>query len=297
MPPGPGPGGAMEGRALVLKFLLLILAVAACAGALHVGTAQAISPCGSFTSSTTLTADCAAPLLVGGSGITIDLGGHSVVCDVAASTGVLIPFFVSSSTLRNGAVRGGLSSCVNDIQVDGSSNNVTSVRAFDASNQGIEVTGDSNTLLLVTANGNDNDGLIVFGDNNTIRQGTFAANGDDGASFFTGSANAITRSRTFLNAGSGIILGANNSVASENHSFFNTTGIKFTDGSSGSVAVLNQTYRNSFGIWVKSSMNDSIVFNGSYANFIWDMEDDNANCDGNLWFNNLFSTANQACIN
>jgi hypothetical protein len=280
-----------------MKRLLLVAAlVAACAGAVHVGTAQAIAPCGSFAVSTTLTADCAAPLGISQSGITIDLGGHSVICDVAAPKGVFIPFFIAFSTVRNGTVRGGLSSCVNDIQVDGASNNLTSVRAFDASNQGIEVQGDSNTLLLVTANGNGNDGVIVFGDDNIVRQSTFAANGDDGASFFTGSGNGIARSRTFLNSGSGIINGANQTVIQQNHSFFNTTGIKFTDGSSDSTAVLNQTYQNSIGIWVKSSTSDDIVFNGSYANSIWDMEDDNANCDSNLWFNNLFSTANQSCI-
>jgi len=281
----------------VRRLFLLTVLVASCAGAVHVGTALAIAPCGSFTASTTLTADCAAPLTVGGSGITIDLGGHSVICDVAAPSGVLIPFFVSSSTLKNGVVRGGLSSCVNDIQVDGSSNNLTSIRARDASSHGFFVNGDSNTLLLITGNFNGDGGVVVFGDDNLIRQGTFAGNGDDGAEFFLGTGNGITRSRSFLNGDKGIIVGASATVVTENHSFFNSIGLYFSDGSVGSTAVLNQTYQNNIGIWINNtSKSNSVVFNGSYANHTWDMEDDNANCDSNLWFNNLFSTANQSCI-
>ena len=162
---------------------------------------------------------------------------------------------------------------------------------------GIDVTGDSNSLLLVTGNRNGDNGLLVLGSNNTVRQSTFAANGDDGAGFFTGVGNSITRSRTFLNNDKGIIVGASATLVTENHSFFNDIGLYFSDGSVGSTAVLNQTYANDVGIWINStSKSNSVVFNGSYANHTWDMEDDNASCDSNLWFNNLFSTANQSCI-
>ena len=220
-----------------------------------------------------------------------------MVCDTPELWGILIPFGTSNVTVQNGVVRGGLSSCVDDVNIAGNSNQLTSLRLVDASNQGVTVGGDSNTLLSVTANFNDNDGLIVFGDDNLIRLGSFAANGDDGASFFLGTGNSITRSRSFLNNGRGILVGASNTVVTQNQSFFNATGISFSDGSTGSIAVLNQTYRNDVGIWIKStSTTDIVTINGSYANFVWDMEDDNANCDSNVWFNNLFSTANQSCI-
>jgi hypothetical protein len=280
-----------------MKRLLLVGAlVAVCAGAVHVGSAKALAACGTINASTTLAADCAAPLTVGTSGITVDLGGHTIRCD-SATFGIVIPDPVSNVTVKNGTVRGGLSSCIEDVEVRGDSNQVTSVRAFDASAHGFFVIGDSNTLLLITGNFNDDGGVIVLGDDNLIRQGTFAANGDDGAEFFLGTGNAITRSRSFLNDDKGIIVGASATAVTENHSFFNDVGLYFSDGSVGSTAVLNQTYQNDIGIWVNgTSKSNSIVFNGSYANFNLDMEDDNANCDSNLWFNNLFSTANQSCI-
>ncbi len=278
------------------KFLLLALAVAACAGAVHVGSAQALATCGTFTASTTLTADCAAPLTANASGITIDLGGHVVRCD-SATFGIIIPALVSNVTVKNGSVRGGLSSCIDDIEVRGDSNHLTSVGAFNASSHGFSVFGDSNTMLLITGNFNGDGGVVVFGDNNTIRQGQFAGNGDDGAEFFLGTGNTIARSRTFLNSDKGIIVGASNTSVLENQSFFNHVGLYFSDGSTGSLAFLNQTYRNDLGIWINGTSTDNtIIINGSYANFIWDMADDNTNCDSNLWFNNLFSTANQSCI-
>ena len=279
------------------KLLLLSLAVAACAGAVHVGSAQAISACGTITASTTLSADCAAPLIVGASGITINLGGHNVVCDTAELWGILIPLGTSNVAVQNGTVRGGLSSCVDDVNVGGDSNRLVSLRAFDASGKGFTIGGDSNTLQSVTGNFNGDSGVIVFGDHNTVRQGTFAGNGDDGAAFFLGTGNVLIRSRSLLNDDQGIIVGASNTAVEENQSFDNDVGLYFSDGSTGSIAVLNQTYLNDEGIWINdTSSHNTVVFNGSYANFDTDMVDDNANCDTNFWFNNLFSTSNQGCI-
>jgi hypothetical protein len=281
----------------VRKLLLLSLAVAACAGAVHVGSAQAISACGTITASTTLSADCAAPLIVGANGITINLGGHNVVCDTPELWGILIPLGTSNVAVQNGTVRGGASSCVDDVNVGGDSNRLVSLRAFDASNQGFTIGGDSNTLQAVTGNFNANDGVIVFGDHNLIRQATLAGNGDDGAGVFLGTGNTIMRSRSLVNGDKGIIVGGSGTVVEENQSFDNDIGIYFSDGSTGSIAVLNQTYLNDEGIWINSTSNhNTVVFNGSYANFDTDMLDDNTNCDTNLWFNNLFSTSNQGCI-
>ena len=100
------------------RLLLFTVLVAGCAGAVSIGSAQAISVCGTITASTTLTADCAAPLTVGASGIGVDLGGHWALCD-SVVTGIVIPSFVSSSTVANGSVNGpvngGLGNCVNGI--------------------------------------------------------------------------------------------------------------------------------------------------------------------------------------
>lgn len=282
------------------RLLLLGILVAGGAGAVHVGSAQAISACGTITSSTTLTADCAAPLTVGASGITIDLGGHSVVCDTPVLLGLEVPSQVSGATVRNGAVRGGVASCYQDVLVEGSSNELTSFRAVDSVNTGIVISGDSNRLLLVTANFNGLDGLSIVGSDRTlVRQSTFAANGEDGVSLSLTNVNIVARSRSFLNGRAGISVGAGSAAAviTENHAFLNDTGIEFTQHAQASAASLNQTYQNNVGIKIDDgTTNNSIVLNGSYANHTWDTEDDNTNCDSNSWFNNLFSTANQGCI-
>src|SRR5216117_2509153 len=97
--------------------LFLAVLVGAYAGAVHVGTAQAISPCGSFNSSATLSADCEAPLIVNASGITVNLGGHKVICNNDID-GVVFDV-VSFSLLENGRVTSGSSTCANDIVVEG----------------------------------------------------------------------------------------------------------------------------------------------------------------------------------
>jgi len=283
-----------KGGLSVRKFLLLTLAVAACAGAVQVGTAQAFAACGTITVSTTLAADCAAPLTVAASGITVDLGGHAVVCDSQEAAGIRIPSGLSSVTVRNGAVRLGLSSCFEGVNVSGESNQLKALQE-SGSIDGFVVGGDSNTLLLISASSNFVDGVAVTGDNNTIRQATLTGN-LEGADIFIGLHNTITRSRSFLND-IGIGVAGDSTGVDRNHVFHNNTGIYFSGGSQRSAATLNQTYLNDVGILIDdTSQHDTLFINGSYANFSWDMEDDNANCDSNAWFDNLFTTANQACI-
>jgi copper-binding protein NosD len=279
----------------VRKFLLLTLAIAACAGAAHVGTAQAIAACGTITSSTTLAADCSAPLIVGASGIVVDLGGHSVVCNSSQAVGLSVPNGTSAVTVRNGKVRANNATCLEGVNVEGDFNQVTSVTESGGSD-GFVVGGDSNTLLLATAASNFSDGVAVFGDNNTVRQATLMEN-LNGADFILGHRNTITRSRIFLNE-TGISVDGDAMDIDQNHVFRNNTGIYFSGGSQRSVVFLNQAYLNEVGIRIDdlSSGSNSVFVNGSYANFTWDMEDDNANCDSNLWFNNVFGTANQNCI-
>jgi hypothetical protein len=285
----------------VRRLLLLTVLVVGCAGAVSVGSARAISACGTITASTTLAADCAAPLTVGASGITVDLGGHSVLCD-SVVTGIVIPSFVSSSTVANGSVsgpvNGGLGNCVNGVDAQGSSDRLISLTATNARGSGFFVSGGSNTLLAVAGNHNFNFGVRVIGSFDTVRLGTFAFNGI-GASFGFGDGNGITRSRTFNNNGFGVVVteNAKNTAVTLNTSFDNFGGYLAASGTTGSILFLNQAYLNPFtGIWIQSTSNHNIVLsNGSYLNTL-DMRDDNANCDSNLWTFNLFSTANQSCI-
>jgi hypothetical protein len=281
----------------VRRLLLLTVLVVCCAGAVNVANAQAISTCGTITSSTTLTADCAAPLTVGASGITVDLGGHSVVCDSPVN-GIDIPSFVSSSTVANGSAEGGLGTCLNGVTVEGSSNRLTSLTANNALGAGFAISGDSNRLLAVSGNHNFNFGVQVTGSFNTVQLGTFGFNGV-GASVASGTRNEIARSRTFDSNGFGIVVtdNATGTGVTLNTSFDNFGGYAVASGTTRSILFLNQAYLNPFaGIWIQSGSNhNSVVLNGSYLNTL-DMRDDNANCDSNLWALNLFSTANQSCI-
>src|SRR5262245_11138556 len=277
------------------RMLLLAVLVAACAGAVHVGSAQAIAACGTFNSSGTLTADCAAPLIVNRDGITVNLGGHKVICNTT-SKGVVFDV-VSNSLLENGRVTSGSSACVNGIDVDGDSNQVLGVGVDSASNQGIGVSGDFNRITAVDSSFNGNDGVIVFGDGNVVRSSRFTGNGDDGASTFNGLGNSFRHNYVAFNGDKGIIAGSDFTVIFNNQSAFNDVGIYLSDGSKNNLVILNQTYRNDVGIWINSTSSDNLLdTNGSYANFIWDMQDDNASCDSNAWLNNLFVTGNQGCI-
>jgi len=275
--------------------LLLAVLVAACVGAVHVGTAQAISACGSFNSSATLTADCVAPLNITASGITVDLGGHKVICNSSVEGVVFI--FASRSVLKNGRVTSGSGNCMDGVIVGGFSNQLLGVGVDSASAQGILVEGGGNRLTAVDSSFNGNDGVIVFGDGNVIRSSRFTGNGDDGASFFQGADNILQHNYVAFNGDKGIISGADSTIIFNNQSAFNGVGIYLSDGSTGNALSLNQTYRNNVGIQINPTSNHDVVsFNGSYANFTWDMQDDNASCDTDLWFDNLFVSANQGCI-
>jgi hypothetical protein len=71
-----------------MKVMMLVLS-AAVGLTVGVSTASAAPACGTVTSNTTLSSDCSGPLTVGASGITVDLGGHSVLCSgVPGVTGI-----------------------------------------------------------------------------------------------------------------------------------------------------------------------------------------------------------------
>src|SRR5262245_48582753 len=133
--------------------LLVAVLVAACAGAVHVGSARAISACGTFNSSGTLTADCVAPLIVNRDGITVNLGGHKVICNNGLTTGVVFDM-VSHSLLENGRVTSGSASCQDGVIVEGDSNQVLGVGVDSAVVQGILVNGEGNRLTKVDSSFN-----------------------------------------------------------------------------------------------------------------------------------------------
>src|SRR5262249_2742615 len=75
--------------------------------------------CGTITSSTTLSSDCAAPLTVGAGGITVDLGGNSVLCPEAPNETGIDVGSRSNVVVKNGSVNG----CDTGVIADGGDSN------------------------------------------------------------------------------------------------------------------------------------------------------------------------------
>jgi parallel beta-helix repeat protein len=274
---------------------ILLLAVAAGFAVVHVGVANAAA-CGVVTSNTTLTSDCDAPLTVAASGITVDLNGHSVVCN-APVDGIVLPATTSFSVVRNGTVRSGSASCGSGVLVDGNSNQLTSLQVHNPSNYGVRITGDANVVNSVGADHSANNGFIVLGgDRNVIRNSVAMNNSDDGFGFFLGFDNEISFSLAFANADKGIINGASRTTIQGNNVPNNARGIYLSDASSNSLVRFNTVRSNQVGIEINNtSFANRIQGNTSFMNVL-DMADDNPACDLNVWLFNSFSTANQGCI-
>jgi hypothetical protein len=79
------------------------------------------------------------------------------------------------------------------------------------------------------------------------------------------------------NAGSGIVLD-NNTTGNQVHA--NTTNMNSRSG----IRIIN------------GSNNNVLAGNSAEGNVFLDLEDDNPNCDDNVWEGNKFDTASQTCI-
>jgi hypothetical protein len=119
---------------------------------------------------------------------------------------------------------------------------------------------DDNDLV-----GNDvNNGMLFIGSNNNTVVNNTANNG-------FGSGIALGG----FSPGAGFVPSSNNEIhanTTNNNSF---SGIKSGFGSTG----------------------NNITGNNSFGNIMFDMDDENPNCDSNKWKGNHFNTANQSCIN
>ena len=124
------------------------------------------------------------------------------------------------------------------------------------------------------------EGLLVsFGGNGNVVHSTTATNNNNGFDIgFTGGAdNVIQSSRAEANRGHGIVL---------------------TAPATRTLIRSNTVLANRFGIRVGTGATaNTIMSNRSLGNTLFDMSDDNPNCDANIWRSNTFVTANQpACI-
>jgi hypothetical protein len=181
-------------RKFVVALLLSTVAAAAHATA---ASAQAPPPCGEVTRTTTLTSDCTGPLVVGASGITVNLGGHTIRCgspfegplDVYLATVGVVIADKANTILRNGQVV----RCGTGVRISG---------------------GGGHTVIAVNADGNgfcDEGGgphapgiVLDRSDANTIRDGS--ANGNGGGIVMVNGSdrNVVNRQRIDHNCGNAV---------------------------------------------------------------------------------------------
>jgi nitrous oxidase accessory protein NosD len=250
-----------------MRKLLLVAAIAAALGVLHVGAAQAVPPpCGTVTQNTTLSADCFGPMVIGTNGITVDLNGHSIIC--AGGDGVTMNS-KSGVTIKNGQITG----CSFGIDAVLSDGNQFVSLFFETNTFGVALgTGsDSNLLRLSRFQGNTL-GVAVVGSSNTIRRNQF-------------SINTIA-----------IQIGGFGETVSENRINNAALGVQLTPGSENTTVFLNSILGVPFGIQVEDGSHENQLRANAVFGGINDMADLNPNCDSNVWFINAFGSRNQNCI-
>jgi len=160
---------------------------------------------------------------------------------------------------------------------------VRNVTLASNSGGGIEVypNGGSCSGLRLTANvvvSNGGDGILLIDcTDGQLEDNDATINGGSGISLLGGSGNELHRSWAEGNGLDGITI--------EDYSTNNNVNGNATNGNSvdGISVDLGSTGQN-------------IQSNQSSGNGGFDMDDDNAGCDSNYWYNNTFFTSNQSCI-
>lgn len=299
------------------------LALAVLVGSLSVeGRADAATlTCGQvIVQDTVLDADvgpCPGPgIIIGASGITLDLGGHTVFgASSSTSSGLLVENQRAGVRVRNGTVTG-FQLGISGVQVVGSTFEGLIVRNNRC--HGIEVLGFGSAGFLTAAR------------ENTMRGNVIRENGCSGVRLFQRSeSNLVERNAITGNAGSGVFLeltGPNNSPRSNtvrqnsitsnggdgitDQGFFNTFSGNVIRGNAGNgVNIVNifggsdtvqgnqVTGNGANGIVVRFGRTGvQVVGNTSTGNASVDLVDENPQCSGNTWSGNIFGTRNQTCI-
>jgi hypothetical protein len=257
------------------KLLLIAVASAACFGVMNVGVAYAAAPCGTISSSTTLGSDCAAPLTVGASGITVDLGGHSVLC-APGVTGIDVGDR-SNVVIKNGSVSG----CEEGVLADGGDSNQYTGLTLMNNNNGLEISHSASSVIQR---------------NRVVNNSIFA-----GVLLFETTGSVVQRN-TVSSSGVGIFdNGGTNSVIMQNtaHDGLGSGNVGILIEAQSDVVMRNSAFANGTGIWVAGVLpihgSNRLMLNTSTKNGL-DMRDDFAGCDANVWKANNFVTANQGCI-
>src|SRR5262245_36048719 len=168
----------------------------------------AISTCGQLaTTNAFLTKDLDCPgsgIVIGASGITIDLKGHTLKGpDLFANYGILDAGGYDHVTIKNGFVR----DFEQGVRAAGGADNVSVTQVVASANlvAGFYVSGASASINSSTAAANRSDGMYVTGAGTSIKSSSSVGNGNEGF-YVVGSAASIKSSTASGNGGEGFYL-------------------------------------------------------------------------------------------
>jgi hypothetical protein len=158
--------------------------------------------------------------------------------------------------------------------VVGGNENKLSLNSVTGSNtNGVLVSGDENKVAKTVANDNATIGIVVVGDFNKLSKNTASDNGDEGITI-NGDGNNINGSNTNGNGDSGIriLVGGGSDINSLK------SNVSMGNGANGVLLEAGVT-------------NSSISKTVALANADPDLQDDNPNCDGNVWAKSIAGTS------
>ena len=243
----------------------------------------------------------------------LDLGGFTVVCDhepTVEGVGVLLEG--SGARLRDGAVTG----CFLAVHVAGEGGHTVRRLTASAANRGVFIESDGNRLLdSQILRALEDAAVQVNGSDNLLRGNTVAGAGDQGFEI-NGSDNRIVDNRIGGVAEGVQLLGERNRVLRNqivgatdrgvdvrglveptgahviigNLIADGVDGIALLENSNGNLISRNTIYSNSDqGIFV-GTFDNTIERNQVLLNRV-DLQDNTADCDDNLWQDNIFETS------
>lgn len=246
---------SFRATATLATVALLVLGLGAASG--RAGGATAIANCGqTVTTNAVVIQDltCSGPgIVVGASGITIDLKGFTLLGDRDPTDyGIDDSSGYDQVTVKNGTVRnfgvgviglngsGGLKvtgvvaagNSIGGIAALGDSASIASSTVAGNASYGVDIFGDGASVASTTSVGNTADGIIVAGDGTSIKSSTVAGNGDRGI-VVAGDAATIKSTRASGNGGVGIVLNGNGPSISGN----TTDGNGFAGGVANSIGL------------------------------------------------------------
>jgi Right handed beta helix region len=186
-------------------------------------------------------------IVVGASGITINLNAHVLKGNNGFSHGIVDTAGYDDVTITNGAVRNfdaGIAAA------NGADNiTISNVTVSGNTSSGIGITGSSASIKASTVLRNGGDGIGIVGDSASITSSTAAGNGANGI-YVLGNIASVKSSGAFGNTSNGIYLkGASASIVSSNGSGNGFAGV-YVDGDSASIQSTTASGNVTYGFFV-----------------------------------------------